>query len=295
MPNTPTILTLELEHADKVSNYEAASGSLLIGSGSHCDVRLLPEEAATEQLLVEARPGGIFVRTLTQDGTLRHEGCTFHEGCVDKGSTFTLGALQLRVGLRSAVRRSGAAGESVTQTLLLRGVLMTGIVIGLYQLAFSEESVDVLSQSVPTPALFAAHAAAACQVGDVRDAGFQAERWLLEAELKRERSPFSASDGIAGVRLYDAASACFRRAGRPREADRVQQTSAKLRAELADEFHVRHVRLERFLHLKRHDAAQLEVQALSAFVHDQDGPYVEWLGAVQRELNARFASAVRIR
>jgi hypothetical protein len=173
--------------------------------------------------------------------------------------------------------------------------LMTGIVIGLYELAFSEEPVDVLNQSVPAPALFAAHAEGACQVGDVRDAAFQAERWLLEADLKRERSPFSASDGIAGARLYDAAMACFRKAGRSREADHVQQTSAKLRAELADDFHVRHVRLERFLHLKRHDAAQAEVQVLSAFVHDQEGPYVEWLGAVQRELNARFASAVRTR
>jgi hypothetical protein len=59
---------------------------------------------------------------------------------------------------------------------------------------------------------------------------------------------------------------------------------------LSDQFHVRHVRLERFLSVKKYDAAQREVRVLQDFLNRREGPYAQWLAAVQRELNTRFAS-----
>jgi hypothetical protein len=130
-------------------------------------------------------------------------------------------------------------------------------------------------------------------VQDAREAAFQAQRWNLEASLRQERAPFYARDGVASVALYRDAEACFREGGRDADADRVAKILKKLRADLEDEFHVRQVRLERFLSLNKHDQAQQEVYVLQSFVHHQDGEYVQWLSAVQRELNARFASVAR--
>lgn len=286
------ILTLDIERAGKTSTFEAASGAMLVGSGSHCDVRLLPEEGAVEQLLIEQRGERVYVRSLSSDGALRHDRASFDEGELPSGSRLTLGDLQLRVAVRTKQKRSARAAESPVQTMITRAILMVGIAVGAYHVLYPEADGGVLQSAVAAPPLFAHRNPRTCNVQDERDAAYQAERWALEASLKRERAPFYPKDGVASVGLFEAAEACFRKAGRPGDADRMRDTVAALRASLQDEFHVRQVRLERFLQREKHDQAQREVGVLLTFVAHQDGDYVQWLGAVQRELNARFASAV---
>jgi hypothetical protein len=292
--NANAILTLDIERAGKTSTFEAASGAMLVGSGSHCDVRLPPEEVAVEQLLLEQRGERVYLRSLTSDGALRLGNAPFEEGELASGTKLTLGELQLRVGVRSQSKRTSKAGDSSTQTLITRVLLVVGIAVGGYKVAFPDNHNDVLGNAVDAPALFtdAAVNGVGCNVTDERDAAFQAERWALEASLKRERAPYYPKDGVASVRLYEGAEACFRKAGRAADAERTHATVLALRASLEDEFHVRQVRLERFLQREKHDNAQREVAVLMTFVAHQDGEYVQWLGAVQRELSARFASTV---
>ena len=290
--NTDIVLTLDIVRAGKTSTFEAAAGAMLVGSGSHCDVRLLPEEAPIEQLLLESRGEHVFVRSLTRDGSLRFGGKVFEEGDLANGARLTLGELQLRVGVRTQQKRSAKAGDSSTQTLVTRAVLIVGIAVGAYRVVFPDAEGGVLQAAVAAPALFAEPGKATCNVADQRDAAYQAQRWALEASLKRERAPFYPKDGVASVGLFDAAESCFRKAGRTTDAQRVHETVSALRNNLEDEFHVRQVRLERFLQREKYDRARSEVQVLMTFVAHLDGEYVQWLGAVQRELNARFASAV---
>jgi len=285
------ILTLDVERAGKMSTFEAAAGAMLIGSGSHCDVRLPPEEAAVEQLLIEQRGERVFVRSLTRDGALRVDKVAFDEGELASGARLMLGELQLRVSVRTQQKRTTKSGDSPTQTLITRAVLMLGIAVGGYHVLFPPADGGVLESAVAAPPLFAAADKRSCNVADARDAAYQAQRWALEASLKRERAPFYPKDGVASVGLYEGAEACFTKAGRGDQAERMHDTVAALRTSLEDEFHVRQVRLERFLQREKHDHAQREVQVLQTFVAHQDGEYVQWLGAVQRELNARFASA----
>ena len=292
---SPFTLTLEIERASKLSVFEAASGSMLVGSGSHCDVRLLPEEAAAEQLVFELREDSIYARSLSTDGSVLQAGERFDEGYLAAGAILTLGELVLRVGLRSEHKRASAKADSALQTTLTRVVLMAAISVGLYKLMYPDTQLGVLDRVVAAPRLFSDSEAAQCSVQDANEALFQAQRYRLEASLRHERAPFYARDGVASVGLYRDAEACFRTAGRDADADRVAKTQKKLRADLEDEFHVRQVRLERFLSLKKHDQAQQEVYVLQSFVHHRDGEYVQWLAAVQRELNARFASVARNR
>jgi len=286
------ILTLDVERAGKRSTFEAADGAMLVGSGSHCDVRLPSEEAAVEQMLIEQRGERVFVRSLTSDGALRVDKAAFDEGELASGTRLTLGELQLRVSVRTQQKRTTKSGDSPTQTLITRAVLMLGIAVGGYHVLFPPADGGVLQSAVAAPPLFAAADRRSCNVADARDAAYQAQRWALEASLKRERAPFHPKDGVASVGLYEGAEACFTTAGRGDQAERVHDTVAALRTSLEDEFQVRQVRLERFLQREKHDYAQREVQVLQTFVAHQDGEYVQWLGAVQRELNARFASAV---
>lgn len=292
---SPFILTLEIERAGKLSSFEAASGSMLVGSGSHCDVRLLPEEAAAEQLTLELREGSIYARSLSANAMLLQAGERFDEGYLAAGALLTLAELELRVGLRSEHKRASAKADSALQTTLTRAVLLAAIGVGLYKLMYPDVQLGVLDRVVAAPALFSDSEATQCSVQDASEANFQAQRFRLEASLRQERAPFYARDGVASVGLYRDAEACFRKAGRDSDAEKVAKMQKKLRADLEDEFHVRQVRLERFLSLKKHDQAQQEVYVLQSFVHHQDGEYVQWLAAVQRELNTRFASVARSR
>jgi hypothetical protein len=296
MTKLPTVtLTLEVERAGKVELFDTASATMLIGSGSHCDVRLLPEEAQVEQLLLESRGDRVFVRSLTHDGSLRLGRAVFEEGDLAPGTQLALGDLSLRIGLRTREERGAAGGDSAASTLVTRAVLILAIAVGLYKVAFPAYEHDVLGQLVSAPLLFEEAANRDCKVADERDAAYQAQRWLVEASLKQERAPFYPKDGVASVQLYEAAEACLLKAGRAAQAEAVHELQTQLRAALQDEFQVRQVRLERFLQGKKHSHAQQEVQVLLAFTSHRDGPYVQWLGAVQRQLTARFASTVRSR
>jgi hypothetical protein len=174
-------------------------------------------------------------------------------------------------------------------------VLLAAISVGLYKLLYPDTQLGALDRVVAAPALFPDTDAGQCSVQDASEASFQAQRYRLDASLRQERAPFDARDGVTSVGLYRDAEACFRRAGRDKDADKVAKIQKKLRTDLEDEFHVRQVRLERFLSLKKHEQAQQEVYVLQSFVHHRDGEYVQWLAAVQRELNARFASVARAR
>ncbi|HTU63416.1 MAG TPA: FHA domain-containing protein, partial [Polyangiales bacterium] len=105
------MLTLDIERGGKFSTFEASTGTMLIGSGSHCDVRLPPEEAASEQLLIELRGERVYVRALTQDGALRVDNARFEEGELASGAQLSLGELQLRVSVRTQQKRTTKTGD----------------------------------------------------------------------------------------------------------------------------------------------------------------------------------------
>ena len=193
MTNESRVLSLVVERGGKIASYEVHGGVALVGSGSHCDVRLLPEDAGAEQLRVEL------------------------------------------------------VGEPVTQ----------------------------------------------CSASGARETAFHASRLIREANLQSERAPFYPRDGVSAVGRYEEAAACLSHAGRTAEAKTLSQAAVALRDSLSDQFHVRHVRLERFLSVKKYDAAQREVRVLQDFFSRREGPYAQWLAGVQRELNTRFARAKR--
>jgi hypothetical protein len=133
----------------------------------------------------------------------------------------------------------------------------------------------------PPPALPASNEP--CPQTDRVAAKSLAAEALASAETKRERSPFHASDGLQAVSLFERAASCYQSAGDGAAAGEATASADELRRHLADELHVRHVRLERFLTEQKYREALREAQLVAELVPDRTHAYWHWLSAVRRE------------
>jgi hypothetical protein len=291
MTNESRVLSLVVERGGKIASYEVHGGAALVGSGSHCDVRLLPEDAAAEQLRVELRDGDIFVQSLSLEHDCRLDGLAFRHGVLPPDSQLKLGYASLRLGLtQSQDRKKGQKSDGWPAPV--RILCLAVMAAGLYSALKPKPVMSFLDQTVEHPALFGEPVTQCSASGD-REIAFHASRLIREANLQSERAPFYPRDGVSAVARYEEAAACLSGAGRPADAKSLSQAAVALRNSLSDQFHVRHVRLERFLSVKKYAAAQREVHVLQDFFTRREGPYAQWLAGVQRELNTRFASAKR--
>lgn len=285
---TSRVLRLSIERAGKSGSYEVHGGTALVGSGSHCDVRLLPEDAAPEQLRIELREDELHAEVLSAQHECRVNGERFQQGVLSADAPVTIGAVTLRVQLAEVQnRKQGSKSESWPPAVRIAGFGAIGI--GLFLQLQSKPAPSSLDQTVDHPALFAQPIAACAARGD-QAATFYARRLVREANLQAERAPFYPRDGVSAVIRYEEAAVCLEQDGRAQEAKSAERAANHLRQALADQFHVRHVRLERYLSIKKYDAAQREVHVLQDFLNRREGEYAQWLSAVQRELNMRFAS-----
>jgi hypothetical protein len=289
MTNESRVLSLVVERGGKTASYEVHGGVALVGSGSHCDVRLLPEDAAAEQLRVELRDGDIFVQSLSLEHDCRLDGLPFRHGMLPTEAQLELGYASLRLRLtQNQDRKKGQKSEGWPAPV--RILCMAVIAAGAYNALRAKPVVSFLDQTVEHPALFGA-AVTQCSASGDRETAFHASRLIREANLQSERAPFYPRDGVSAVGRYEEAAACLSSEGRTNDAKALSHAAVALRDSLSDQFHVRHVRLERFLSVKKYDAAQREVRVLQDFLARREGPYAQWLAGVQRELNTRFASA----
>ena len=260
---------------------------LLIGNGSHCDVRLLPEDAAVEQLRLTVSDTGVEACALSPQPPCLLAGRPIFSERLPEGAVLTVGLAQLHIELVHGAGKRASAGSSSTSGM--RVALMAAIAIAAFVALRKHEVVDPLAQNVEAPALFGA--ASSCPLANADVTPFAASRLLRTAQLKAERSPFYVRDGVEAVAHFEQAAACFDALGRARERDSSQRAAALLRTALNNDFHARRVRLERFLARQKYEEAQHEVSVLQAFVGSDASDYAQWLLAVQRELTVRFAAA----
>ena len=73
-------LRIELHRGNKLSVFEVHSDRALIGSGAHCDVRLAPDEAAVEHMLVQLVDDDVMAETKALEPVCLLNGAPFLEG-----------------------------------------------------------------------------------------------------------------------------------------------------------------------------------------------------------------------
>jgi hypothetical protein len=265
------------------------AATALIGSGSHCEIRLPAEDAAVEQLRLTLDAAGIFgqVRNLERPVTLN--GVPFVEGRLLPDSLLMIGRIELSVSIVETVVARGQTKKKDASSSAIYALGVVGFPLGFY-LVFSQSGVkDALPSEVQPPALFASASAQRCPEPE-RDAALaSAGEELRRAETARERAPFSGQDAVGAVAAFQRAAACFSVADATTQAVAATHQADALKLDVETEFHVHRVRLERALATKSYEEARTEVRLLLAYTGRRSDAYSGWLLSLDRQIELKFA------
>jgi hypothetical protein len=290
-----TTLRIELHRQGTVSALDMQEHHALIGSGSHCDVRLAPDEAAVEQLLVQLVGDDIYVRARSLKPPCRLNGAPFVEGRVPEDSMIEFNGLGICV---SAVARRedkvtshGRGKSSTSPGMQLLG--LAAVALGLYAVLHPPSQGDGLKLNAAAPPAPAVLREEACPQREPSAALALAEQLETQAETKRERAPFYAGDALAGAPLFQRAAACFAAAGEHERADEAGQAAQQLRTQTVDLLHLLHIRVEHSLTERDFVNARHNAELALALMSDPADPYAQWLEAVKRETLLRTREGKR--
>ncbi|RYZ05484.1 MAG: hypothetical protein EOO73_19735 [Myxococcales bacterium] len=294
--NDVPILKLSVRHDDGTrQDLTVDAPQALIGSGSHCEVRLPAEDAAVEQLLLSVDGSSIFgqVRSLERPVTLN--GVPFVEGRLVADGLLRMGRVELFVSLvESSVTRSATGPKkSSSGSPTIYAMAAIGFPLGFYLLLTNKPAEGALPTEVQPPALFAASSAAACPEAAPEAAFALGGEELRRAETARERAPFSGQDAVGAVNAFHRAAACYTRADSPERALDASQQAERLKDNVQLDFHVHRVRLERALATKSYEEARTEVRLLLSYVGRRGNPYSSWLTSLDRQIELKFSGKKR--
>jgi hypothetical protein len=262
----------------------------LIGSASHCEVRLPMDQAAYEHLVIEVSAGTVRAEARASEPPATINGMPLTTSAVTKDAMLGAGNVRIFVHYEDDSRTGEAhvnkeKGESSPLVRLVALVLIP--LAGYMMLAAPEEDFgDVPAQE---PQLFPSQAAA-CTQTDPTQALVAARDKQDQAIAKRERMPFAARDGIDAVNLFDTAAACFQLGGDVPEAEQAKEAAKQLRETLIRDFRTRRLRLTRMLAVEDYELAAHDVQKLQALTQGKSGPFVNWLAGVKRQLVAKSST-----
>jgi len=263
------------------------SKSALIGSGSHCDVRVGPEDMAIEQLFLELKPAGLFGDARAETPLVQLDGAPFFGGRIKEGGIIQVGQLTVQVDIveRQAKRKSALAEQLNGRVLLGLALIMALGAFFVHKKLGSSKDLTLLDP----PPLFAAKVVD-CPENAAEAAGAAAEELLTQADGRRERAPFVPEDAIEAVHLYRQVAACLRVASWEDGAQIVDKDADQLQRQTENAVHVHNVRLSRALELRRAHDARGEIQVLRGYMSGKTGAYADWLSKLEREMEQQANS-----
>jgi hypothetical protein len=256
------------------------SGSALIGSGGHCDIRLGPELVAVEQLFLDVQPGGLFAEARASQPLVTVDGVPFQRGRVLEDRSFRIGKLEVKAELVTPVGLKRKKEEGVRPGLLIVAAVVLGA--GVFSI-LANRGGDDGGDYQTAPKLFEANTATCPDVSHSAMTAV-AETWLRDASGRHERSPFSPQDGVAAVGLYRKAASCLVKLDRGTEAAELRLEADALATRLEKDFHVHRVRLSRALGEEDIPAARHEVALLRGYLSQHGSEFATWLDFLDRRL-----------
>lgn len=288
--------TFEIRYeTGKAERIDVEGDRVLVGSGAHCDLRLAPEIAAWEHVVITSERGKdgdrVVARLLARTdapAAARVDGAPFRTASLADGSRLTIGEVVLVY--RARVGPGAEAKRKRPGFAMLSGLLFVPAALFVAAHARSQDGYGPPA-NVPSP------------LGDVkRDCAADTREQALalakekrsSADAKRLRWKFHTRDGVEAVALYESVAACLTAGGEPEGAQAATALAQAMRAGVVQEFQVYRVRLERAL--ARDDAkvalAQIKFLREMLFTRDVDDDYVRWLTIMQRKLEAKVSRGV---
>ncbi|HYQ44849.1 MAG TPA: hypothetical protein VER11_22845 [Polyangiaceae bacterium] len=266
------------------------SATALVGSGSHCEIRLPSEDAAVEQLRLSSDAAGVFgqVRSLERSVTLN--GVPFVEGRLLSGGVLSIGRVELTVSVvETQLARGQTKHKKDSGSSAIYALAMLGFPLGFYLVLSHQDADAALPNEVQPPPLFATASATQCPESEHDAALAVATEERRRAETARERAPFSGQDAVNAVVAFRRSAACFTRADVGQRASDSALQADSLQRDVEREFHVHRVRLERALATKSYEEARTEVRLLLSYIGRHSGAYANWLLSLDRQIELKFA------
>jgi hypothetical protein len=256
-----------------------------IGSGAHCEVRLPPEQAAVEHVLVTLRGGGVQLQALALHPPPTINSSPFTEAPLLPDSILGIGKVEVQIAAIEITENEGAVKESAGKRASPLSYALILIAMPIVMFILLHNRASGKGNVVPTdsPPLWGS-ATPACPHSDKNQAAAFAQDQRGVAESKRGRSPFYLQDGVSAVPTFELAAACFRAAGDEASAAQMTAAASALRAELEEAYRVHRARLEHVMKVGDERTALQEVKILLVMLEGQTGDYVVTLSNMSRRL-----------
>lgn len=264
------------------------SDRVLIGSGPHCEIRLPPDQAQAEHVLITFVGGHVYAQARAAQPPPLLNGAPFSEIQVEKGSRLQIGPAEITVSLiEIADQAKIAVGKKKDQVNPLTYVLAAiAVPICLFILFDDSGASDIQPKPQEVPALWADEALG-CEYDKEQALAVARDKKIL-ALGRRERSPFDVRDGVLAVPLFEMSAACYRAAGDNARAEDMAAAGQRLREQMEEAYRAHQMRLEHALDVRSLRTAHQETQVLLRMLEGKTGPYVTWLSNLDRQLKLKL-------
>lgn len=280
------IIKFDIRHQNGQRESAVVEGQrALLGSASHCDVRLAMDQSAYEHVLIEAVGSTLRAEALAQQPPATIDGVELVASALSPDAVLGVGNIRLYVSFVPDALDGPQVLEK-TQTKSPLGLLLVPLLGALAYFAFWEGESKIAPPPAQVQALFSDAQVACPQQESSRARAFAEEQTEL-AEGKQERLPFAIEDGVAAVGLYRLAASCFSAGGEASRASEAEQAAALLKQDLSDEFRARRIRLSHLLTVEDYALALKDVAVLRALTSERKGRYFEWLNQVAEQLKTK--------
>ena len=280
------IIQFDIRHQNGQRESAIVEGQrALIGSASHCDVRLAMDQSAYEHVLIEAVGSTLRAEARAQQPPATIDGVELVASALSPEAVLGIGNTRLYVSFVP----DALDGPQVLENKQARsplGLLLVPLLGALAYLALWDGESKIAPPPAQVQALFS-DAPVTCPQRDASRARAFAEEQTELAEGKQERLPFAIEDGVSAVGLYRLAASCFATGGETTRAREAEQAAALLKQDLSDEFRARRIRLSHLLTVEDYALAFKDVSVLRALTSERKGRYFEWLTQVTEQLKSK--------
>jgi len=280
------IIKFDIRHPNGQRESAIVEGQrALLGSASHCDVRLAMDQSAYEHVLIEVVGSTLRAEALAQQPPATIDGVELVASTLSPQAVLGVGNVRLYVSfVPDALDGPQLLEKKQAKSPL--GLLLVPLLGALAYLAFWDGESKIAPPPAQVQALFSDAPVSCPQQESSRARAFAEEQTEL-AEGKQERLPFAIEDGVAAVGLYRLAASCFSAGSEDARAREAEQAAALLKQDLSDEFRARRIRLSHLLTVEDYALALKDVAVLRALTSERKGRYFEWLNQVAEQLKTK--------
>src|SRR4051812_18349921 len=271
------IIKFDIRHANGQRESAVVEGQrALIGSASHCDVRLAMDQAAYEHVLIEAVGSTLRAEARAEQPPATIDGVELVASALSPDAVLGVGGTRLYVSFVPDAFDAPQVADKKSGGNPLLTLALIPIFGALGYLLFWDASSRIAPPPAQVQTLFV-DTPLACPQPDASRAQAFAEEQIEVAQGKQERMPFAVEDGVAAVGLYRLAATCFDAGGDGESARQAEEAAALLKEDLGDQYRARRLRLSHLLKVEDYALALKDVAVLRALTSQKKGRYFEWL------------------